>query len=159
MESSSQAIESTQVQYNPCRPTWLLDLSHTTMSCVQRAMSASSMDWAWHSKSEKQLIQGQTLAQRWTTVISHNQSSTKTRVSVYSIIQKYAKNTILEKKCLVGNVCYQMTGYVHHRATILDLCTTTSAEFVSITVLAAMSLFHNKTSQRISSCSSGYWGV
>jgi len=38
---------------------------------------------------------------------------------------------------------------VHHRATILDLRTTTSAEFISITVLAAMLLFPNKISQYI----------
>ena len=46
---------------------------------------------------------------------------------------------IIEKNdSLEMSAGYKFAGYVHHRATILDLRTTTSAEFISITVLAAM---------------------
>ena len=47
MESSSQAIESTQVQYNPCRPTWLLDLSHITVSGPCHMYNVQLMQAQW----------------------------------------------------------------------------------------------------------------
>ena len=47
MESSSQAIESTQVQYNPCRPTWLLDLSHITVAGPCHTYTVQLMQAQW----------------------------------------------------------------------------------------------------------------